>query len=131
MDEDEDWGDEAEWLSVVTLVRHGLDHLPPESYDVGSSRFDPFVVDLTLLDTVALSRQAGLAFGQDLKSALADDIPGNWSVRVWVPCKSPSGTDELLVWLEIDRCRVAEFRGKRTSLAFESGEEFQRAIWGC
>jgi hypothetical protein len=130
MDEDEDWADEAEGLSVVALVRHGLGHLPPERYDVGSSRFDPFVVDLTLLDTAALGRQAGLALGQDLKQALAGDIPGNWSVRVWVPHEMPSGSKELLVWLEIDRWRVAEFRGKKTSLAFDFSEDFQQAIWG-
>lgn len=125
---DEDWSNEAQWQRVAALTGEAF-RLPAASVDFGSHRFDPFVFDMTVLDPGVVSRDQGLAAAARLRSALRVNVRNNWTVRVWVQPLTP--LDEIFVWLEIDRYRIAEFLGKVQMERYESLEEFVAVTWGA
>lgn len=125
--DDDEWPNEGVWLQVVRLTREVFG-LAESDFALGSDRFDPFVVDAALLQPGKLPRAAGLLAAEQLRKSLALHVPGNWTVRIWVaPIDHPQ---ELLVWLEVDRFRVAEFLGKQSSQRFDHLTQFVKATWG-
>lgn len=111
----DEWGDDNEsaWYEVVKIVRRCLPVSVSESdIRMGSERLDPFVVDLMLVQPLKLSRSAGLAFSHELHLALGEWGKGNWMVRVLISNDRLGGGPSPVVWLEIDKCRVAEYMGR-------------------
>ncbi len=125
--DDDDWGNEAEWHQVVRLVEREI-AMPIGSYEIGSDRFDPYMVDLTVTDPMHLSRIEGLSLAEKIKFFLRSEIPDNWTVRIWL--QPISMKNKIFVWLEIDQWRVAEFLGKQYCEVAETLDDFVAIGWG-
>lgn len=131
---DDDWGEENEdrWYQLVKTIRAVLADpifsIDSTMVDLGSSRFDPCVVDMTVLDTRCLSREKGLRLAHQLKASLSA-VCLDWSIRVWIVNSSPTSGGELVEWLLIDRYRVAEYFGRVSTVRFHMLDEFITNCW--
>ena len=135
MDEDIDndnWGQSNEevWYRVVKMFRDALSEfaIAPEVIDVGSRRYDPYIVDAAILSTKAISHDLGLRIANSMRSKLGT-IGENWTLRVWIDDIDDDDTSEAVIWLEVDRYRVAEFLGKSTAERFASLSDFTSHYW--
>jgi hypothetical protein len=76
-----------------------------------------------------LSRSDGLAFSRQLHLALKEWDKENWTVRVLISGDKRSSSSVPVVWLVIDKCRVAEFLGQYFAEKCDSINSFLEMYW--
>jgi hypothetical protein len=126
-----DWGEtnEAEWLALVRNVEEGFQRrgLLGPSVSLGSERYSPFVVDVSILNTKTVPYDAVMQVAQELRKHLRS-IKENWTVEISIIPMGSALPDAL--WLSIDRYRVAEYLALQKKEVFVAIDDFKDAYWG-